>query len=131
MCSTTACYLHFTFDVRNIVKNFTRDGVLVIKAKEALLDSSLVAKLPEIKINLIEISEKKNCSMLSAYNDVITANFGTDSCGIRLYLDKRLRKNTDLVTIASMSRLDISPSTYNLLLPRWKEVFLCSKKCWL
>ena len=52
-------------DVRNIVNNFTGDGVLVIKAKEALLDSNLVAQLLEIKrdyeclINLIAISEKK------------------------------------------------------------------------
>ena len=52
-------------DVRNIVNNFTGDGVLVIKAKEALLDLTLVAKLLEIKrdyeclINLIAISEKK------------------------------------------------------------------------
>jgi len=108
-------------EVRNIVNNFNGNGLLVIKAKEALLDCNLAANLLSIKrdyecvIQLVDRSEKTTYNILSAYQDLTMINFGVDSCGIKQYLDKRLKNNTDLVTIATLSRLDIAPTQYHLI----------------
>ena len=91
------------------MNNFTGNGLLVTNVKDALLNYNLTANLLSIKrdyeclIHLVNRSEKTSSNILSAYDDLTMTDFGIDSYGIRLYLDKRLITNADLVIIATLS----------------------------
>ena len=76
-------------EVRNIVNSFTGNGLLISKAKEALLDSNLMNNLLKLKrdyeclIKLVQASENTGYTIISVYNDLVNADFGNDICNIK------------------------------------------------
>jgi len=110
--------------VKTIVNNFSGDGLLVSRAKEAVAHPALPAQLLAIKkeyeclIPLVEKSESQKYDIITAYNDLMSLDFAEDSCSIKQYIGKRLEKNSDFIAIATLARDDISPSQY-----------LCLQRC--
>ena len=88
---------------------------------EAVSDSGLAGHLLAIKrdyeclIRLVEKSELQKCNIITAYQDFTSTDFAQDSWNIKQYVTKRLESNADFITIATLSRDDISPGQYNFL----------------
>ena len=113
-------YADYLSAVRDIVYGFEGSGVLVERAKESVRPEGLSRDLMKIKLeynalaSLVSKMEEKKYTIKEAHTDIISLNFGDDSCNIADYIDRRLKKN-DLLDIILMNRPEISPAVYGLL----------------
>lgn len=106
--------------VRNIFEAMEGKGLLLSKAKEALSKTELTQELVEILqyrklVELVHRSESSSYTIAQAMNDVQEIEFEEDPCEIKAYIQKRL-VNNDIQQITDMTRSDISPSVFKLLL---------------
>jgi hypothetical protein len=102
--------------VRDKVRSFEDDGVIVSRAKDAIEGQDLASQLTSIQsyrslVHLIEKSESANYCISTAIREVRELDFGPDPCGIKSYLEKRITKS-DFPEILECKREDISPSEY-------------------
>ena len=105
--------------VRTIVNNWTRAGLLVSRAKDAINVEGLVSDL--VKINQhwtlaanVEFLEGSACTITKAYGLLKNMQFDDDPWAIKDYINKRL-SNSDLETIIYCTNLTIDPTSYALL----------------
>ena len=105
--------------VRTILSNWTGEGLLVSRAKEAINVDGLVPDL--VRINQyrtlatnVEVLEASDCTMPEAYELLKNMHFLDDPCSIQAYIKKRL-SNSDLEAITNCNILAIAPTTYALL----------------
>lgn len=106
-------------EVREVVSNFTSEGLLVSQAKEAISNPRLTEELVKIYKykDLIDLSEKSQGSSYSikqAAADLSLLTFEDDPFRIKEYIGKRLNGN-DINSIIERTRQDVSPATYSLL----------------
>ena len=96
-------------------------GVLVRRAKEAVLDEGHATSLIQIErcykglAELVLEFESRDCTIERALKKVNSLDFGSDPCAIKNYLEKRLKKN-DIEMIMIAESPDIAPATYAKLL---------------
>lgn len=106
--------------VREIVRGFEGNGLLVTRAKEIVEDETLCASLVEIRrcysnlATLVLKMEASSYTIKDASRDLTTLSFDTDPCNVGPYMAKRLAAN-DIAIINEMTRADLSPTRYNLL----------------
>ena len=107
--------------IREIVDDFKGEGVLVCRAKEAVLDEGHSASLIQIErcykglAELVLEFESSDCTIERAFKKINSLDFGSDPCAIKNCLEKRLKKN-DIEIIITAERPDIAPATYAKLL---------------
>ena len=102
--------------VRTIVNNWTGEGFLVRRAKEAINVDGLVPDL--VRINQyrtlatnVELLEASDCKMTEAYELLKNMYFLDDPCSIQAFIKKRL-SNCDLEAKINCINLTNAPSTY-------------------
>ena len=111
-------YADYFLEVKSVVNRFEGQGILVVRAKEAVNSSSVMESLMKIKrdyMNLPKIIEKlesTKCTMNEAYTELTTLDMKQDCVAIGAYIKKRLRRNGDLEAIVKMQRVGVSPSLY-------------------
>ena len=105
--------------VRTTVNNWTGEGILVSRAKEAINVYGLVPDL--VRINQyrivatnVELLEESDCTMTEAYELLKNMLFLDDPSSIQAYIKKRLSK-FDLEAIVNCTNLAIALTTYALL----------------
>ena len=100
---------------------FEGEGLLVHRAKEAVLDEEHTASLAQIErcykglADLVPELESSECTIERAFRKISDFDCGNDPCGVKSYIEKRLNKN-DIGIIVGMKQPDISPATYAKLL---------------
>ena len=98
-------------DVKTIVDNWVRHGIIVDKAKEAIENETLAIDLLIIKrdysslTTMVTNAESASYTVLDAHRHLTTMDFGEDACKIREYVNKRLLKNADLYAIINIVSL--------------------------
>ena len=96
--------------VKNIVNNFSGNGLLVSRAKEAVSDPGLAGHLLAIKrdykrlIPCVEIFESPTYNIITAYQDFTSMDLAQDSCNIKQYVTKRLESNVKFITRATFHK---------------------------
>ena len=107
--------------VKEIVKLFSANGILVQKAKEAVNNETVLASLVKIKrdysvlTTIIKGMESSKYSIREAHSDINQLDFKEDSTSVMLYIAKRMNKNSDVSAIMELSRLAVSPAVYAAL----------------
>ena len=107
--------------VKEVIESFDGHGLLVTRVKAAAAAPSLSSDLLAIRrdytdlVRLLEKCESSSYTIAAAHCDLQQLMLGSDSCKIRLYLDKRLSNNPSLLDIMSLKRDDISPTLYGCL----------------
>ena len=107
--------------IREIVGDFKGEGVLVRRAKEAVLDEGHATSLIQIERcykGLAELAlelDPSDCTIERAFKKINSLDIGRDPCPIENYLEKRLKKN-DIELIMTAERPDIARATYAKLL---------------
>ena len=102
-----------------IVNNWTRAGLLVSRAKDAINVEDLVPDLvkinqyPTLAVN-VEFLEGSACTITEAYGLLKNMQFDDHPCAIKNYIKKRL-SNSDLETMINCTKLTIDPTSYALL----------------
>ena len=104
--------------VRTIINNWTSAGLLVSRAKDAIIVEDLVPDLVEINqyrtlAANVEFLEGSACTITEAYGLLKNMQFDNDLCGIKNYIEKR-QSNSDLETIINCTNLTIDPTNYAL-----------------
>ena len=105
-------------DVRSIIDSFEGKGLLIQRVKAASSKLNLPTDLMLIKrdyqclVDLLERCEGTDYTVARAYSDLQTLSFGEDVAGVRVYLEKRLSKNTGLQDIMLLRRKEVSPTLY-------------------
>ncbi|MEL7308540.1 MAG: hypothetical protein AAGK05_12180, partial [Pseudomonadota bacterium] len=91
-------------EVRAIFDSVHGGGLLTTRVKDILQDQQLATNLLTIKTCYHQLAtcvakfESSSFTIAEAFDQLQALNFGNDPCGIRLYLEKRLREN-DMSTI--------------------------------
>ena len=100
--------------VRTVVSNWTSAGLLVSRAKDAIIVKVLVPTL--VKINQyrtqsanVEFVEESACKITEAYGLQKNMQFDDDPCAIKDCIKKRL-SNSDLETIINCTNSTIHPN---------------------
>jgi len=106
--------------VREIVESWPEDGVLVMRAQEAIRNEQLACDLVRVVqyrplIARLEKLEAATYTIEEAYSDICNMRFNDDPCQIRQYIDHRLTHGTDLIDIIEAKDNNVAPSTYALL----------------
>jgi len=102
--------------VTEIVKSYPNAGLLVSQAKEAVCEQGLIHDLVALKrdysclVVLLDQIQSESFTILQAHTYLTNLLFQQDCCGISSYLQKRLKANSDLVAIATLSMQVLSPS---------------------
>ena len=92
-----------------IFDEITDTGLLVTRAKEALVDVNLAQSLVNIKMcyhqlsNLVHKFEDPSLCIIKAHSQLVGIDFGDDPCGVAPYLMKRLDKN-EVTGIVNMTK---------------------------
>ena len=102
--------------VRDIVRSFEDDGVIVSRAKAAVENQELTSQLTSIQcyrslVRLIEKNESANYFISTAVRELRDLDLGPDPCCIKAYIEKRI-VNSDFPDILECKRENISPSEY-------------------
>ena len=105
--------------VRTIVNIWTRAGLLLSRAKDAINVKDLVPDL--VKINQyrtlaanVEFLVRSACTITEAYGLLKNMQFDDDPCAIKNYIKKRL-SNSNLETTINCTNLTIDLTSYTLL----------------
>ena len=101
------------------MNNWTSAGLLVSRAKDAIIVKDLVPDL--VKINQyrtlaanVEFLEGSACTITEVYGLLKNMQFDDDPWAIKNYIKKRL-SNSDLQTIINYTNVTIDPTSYALL----------------
>ena len=89
---------------------------MVKNAKNAVNNDGLTEQLVErdykILVELVRKADSSSYSISVASSDIASLCLGSDCCGIKGYLDKRIKSNSDLKSIMEYKIEAISPALY-------------------
>ena len=108
-------------DIRRIVESFDGNGLLVQRAKKSVANPQLPFDLMVIMrdyqslVEVLERCEGMEYTIAKASQDLQALSFGEDMESVKMYLEKRLQKNSGLQEIVGLIRKDVAPSLYGSL----------------
>ena len=123
--------------VRTVVNNWTSEGLLVSRAKEAVNVDALVPDL--VRINQyqtlttnVELFEASDCTLTEAYELLKNMHFLDDPSSIQAYIKNRL-SNSDLEAVINCANFSIAPTTYTYCCKKLNQPLLLLSdhtQCW-